>query len=379
MPESVRLCRGEKIIAWLSVTAKLARRPNGLSVSQVMFCGIVEGLMKKETESLRELLPDDHNLAQLDQIAVKGKNTIRARIALGVELFIPPREQRQLYPALNQLAEDYYRRFAPWLNSYSLSGSSRVSLMRKDFLKKLANKMANLNYEASYDTHLFYDDTGQGKIFNASPWQARFYGCGVNREDSLSSVVASIPVCDEQGNPYFDTLLEMVLQWCNVVKPAFGTAGFCFSCSGPPSARYTWPLLQRHPGLDHMDDISFLVATTYVEDKKRKYITNRIKGVNWLTVLGDALVEELGGLDRCREALEPECHVQPYDGGIVIMAGPMPQLGDTYQGIVPQRYRKVAAFTRPIRFEDYDGELIDVDEPLDSREATLQWIRRFDD
>lgn len=333
--------------------------------------------MKKDIETLGEILPDNHNLAQLDSLAIKGKNAIEARIALGLELFIAPRDQQSLYPAMNRLAEHYYQLFAPHLNCYSLSGASRVSLMKKDFLKKLNNKLANLNYNGCYETHLFYDDTGQGDIFNASPWQARFFGLPQQRGE-LSSIEASIPVCDEQGNPRFDMLLDMVLRWCQAIKPTFGTAGFCFSYSGMPNAQYTWALLQRHPGLEHMDDIGFTTETRLVDDTGEHFTTNRIKGVSWLTILSNALVDELGGLEHCKQALEPDCHVQPYEGGVVIIAGPVPQLGDTQQGIIPERYRKVAAFTRPIRFENFRGNLIYLREPLDRREATLQWIRRFD-
>lgn len=333
--------------------------------------------MKKDVETLGEILPDSHNLALLDRVAVKGKNAVEARIALGMELFFSPRDPKRLYPAMNRLAEDYYQHFAPYLNCYTLSGARRISLMKKDFLKKLNNKLDNINYDASYSTHLFYDDTGQGKIFNASPWQARFYG-KPQRKGELSSIVASIPVCDEQGNPHFDTLLNMVMRWCQAIKPTFGTAGFCFSYSGSPDARYTWALLQRHPGIDQMDEIGFMTETYHIGDTGAYFTTNRIKGVNWLTVLSDELVDELGGYGHCRQALEPECHVQPYEGGVVIVAGPVPQLGDAQQGIIPERYRKVAAFTRPVRFEDYQGDLIYLDEPLDRREATLQWVRRFD-
>ena len=333
--------------------------------------------MKKEIGTLGEILPDDHNLVLLDSVAIKGKNAVRARIALGMELFIAPRDQQELYPTLNRLAEDYYQRFSSQLNCYSLSGSTRVSLMKKGFQKKLNNKLNNLNYDADYSAYLFYDDTEQGKVFNASPWQASFFG-RPNEKGKLSSIEASLPVCDEQGNPHFDTLLEMVLQWCHAIKPTFGTAGFCFAYSGPPNAKYTWALLQRHPGIEHMDNIGFMVETRRVDDTGEHFTTNRIKGVNWLTVLCDALVDELGGLEHCKQALEPDCLVQPYEGGVVIMAGPVPQLGDTYQGIVPERYRKVAAFTKPIRFENYQGDLIYLDEPLDRHEATLQWVHRFD-
>ncbi|MEB7585487.1 DUF3396 domain-containing protein [Serratia rubidaea] len=333
--------------------------------------------MKADIESLQELFPNNHNLALLDNVAITGKNAIEARVALGIELFIRPREQQQLYPQMNQLAEDYYQRFSAQLNSYSLTGSGRNSLMRKDFLKKLHNKLANQNYDASYNTHLFYDDTGQANIFNASPWQARF-SAQPQEKGELSSVEASLAVCDEQENPHFDTLLAMTLQWCQTIKPTFGTAGLCLSYSGMPRAKYTYALLQRHPGIEHMDDLGFILETRYVDAQGEHFITDRIKGVNWLTILCDALLEELGGLERCKKMLEPECHVQPYDGGVVIVAGPVPQLGDAYQQIIPERYRKVSSFTKPIRFEDYDGDLIRVDPPLDSHEETLKWIRRFD-
>src|SRR5699024_1605863 len=104
-----------------------------------------------------------------DQIEIKGINAIEARVALGMELFFAPRDQYQFYPILNQLAEDYYQRFSNHLNCYQLTGSSRISLLRKNFLEKLNNKLININYQEDYETYLFYDDTGRGEIFNASP------------------------------------------------------------------------------------------------------------------------------------------------------------------------------------------------------------------
>jgi hypothetical protein len=105
---------------------------------------------------------------------------------------------------------------------------------------------------------------------------------------------------------------------------------------------------------------------------------NRIKGVNWLTVLGDEVLAELGGMAAARTALEPDCTLYEYAGGVVIQAGPVPQLGDTHFGLIPQRYRKVAHFTRPVRFENYRSSLFRVFPPLDGATEAVSWVRRFD-
>lgn len=99
---------------------------------------------------------------------------------------------------------------------------------------------------------------------------------------------------------------------------------------------------------------------------------------NWLTVLGEPILEELGGIEAARRALEPDCTLYPYPGGLLIQAGPLPQLGDTHRGLIPERYRKVAQFTRTVRFEAYRSSLFRVFEPMVGREEAVKWVRRFD-
>ena len=87
---------------------------------------------------------------------------------------------------------------------------------------------------------------------------------------------------------------------------------------------------------------------------------------------------ELGGIEPMREALETVCKVHEYPGGVVIQAGEAPQLGDAYRNDIPEAYRMVARYTKPIRFEDCRSRLFRVPENLDKKEETLAWIRRFD-
>lgn len=333
--------------------------------------------MDEKESLLNDILNDEHNICQLDQVVIKEGYAIEARIGLGMELFFAPRDQHKFYPILNQLVEDYYNRFSSNLNCYQLIGRYRISLLRKNFLDKLHNQLTKIDYDKVYDTHLFYDDTGEGVIFNASPWQAHFYAKPKQRGE-LSSINLSISVCDEECKPNFDKLAELVASWCEQAKPSFGTAGFCFAYSRSPSTKYSYALMQRHPGIEHMDDIGFMVATCYVANNQEHFITNRIKGINWLTILSNELVAELGGLAHCKASLEPDCYVKTYDGGVIIFAGSVPQLGDNYQDMIPQQYQKVARFTKPIRFEDYRRGYLKLDEPLDSYEESMKWIRRFD-
>jgi hypothetical protein len=109
-------------------------------------------------------------------------------------------------------------------------------------------------------------------------------------------------------------------------------------------------------------------------------VFNRIRCINWLTVLGDEILKELGGIEAAK-ALEPECTLYPYSGGLVIQAGPHPMLGAAPMNtgpMVPEIYRKVARFTKPVRFMGYTSTLFNVDKSLDDKEEALKWVSRFD-
>lgn len=62
----------------------------------------------------------------------------------------------------------------------------------------------------------------------------------------------------------------------------------------------------------------------------------------------------------------------------MIQAGDAPQLCDTHQGDIPDAYRKVARFTKPVRFEAYRSSLFRVFAPMEGKEEAVRWAGRFD-
>ena len=105
-----------------------------------------------------------------------------------------------------------------------------------------------------------------------------------------------------------------------------------------------------------------------------------LKGINWLTFVGDLLTERLGG----PEAFAVYCqrfNVQPerYANGFIIRAGDTPQLGPVDEP-PPEAYVRANAAIRPLRNGKYesmgsgsiDGEL------RFNRCTSDLWIRRFD-
>ncbi|GHU04817.1 hypothetical protein FACS1894158_05920 [Betaproteobacteria bacterium] len=126
------------------------------------------------------------------------------------------------------------------------------------------------------------------------------------------------------------------------------------------SAPFIYPTMQRYLGLDVHVPRSFA--------GEAEGVFNRIKCINWLTVLGDAILEELGGL------------LYPYPGGVLIQAEEYPCLCDVEQEpvLIPEAYRKVASFTRRVRFTGYRAYLFRVAKPLVDEDEAEKWVSRFD-
>ncbi|EGO8362118.1 DUF3396 domain-containing protein [Escherichia coli] len=322
---------------------------------------------------IQDMLNDEQilTLGQLDDVAIRGVNAIAARISLGLEMYIPPRDTHVLYPQMAVLFEDYYSRFSSKLNYYGSPPSGRILKITSKFLTTMRNKLENFNYNTQYNPYIFFDDQYHGELFNASPWNGLFWGRPAE-DNKLSAVWATMSLRDDNGKLHIDSLLEMAFQWCNQIQPAHGNAGLYFCPTiGRSGASYYYALMQRHPGIDYINRIDLIHAT--------QGCFNRVKGVNWLTILNDEIVEELGGLEYCKKQIEPECYIEKWKGGIIIIAGPLPQCGDTYNNFIPERYKKVAKLIRPVRVNDYRGrKFLKLDAPFDNETELNKWLKRFD-
>jgi len=329
--------------------------------------------------SKEEILDSKISLALLDRLGLTtptGK--LKAMFGLGSECYVAPREREQLRFDMLAVQEDYYRRFHENLDHcrYAFPGNpgSRIIEITENPFMMVREKIGDWPKFRNYTNVLFKDYTHPDFPADAgtvTPWESDIFVASENR-NRFSSHSCYLPVGNNQDGMNFDLLRECVLDWCIKIHPAHGQAGFCVilevgSISGEP---YAYPILQRYPGLNLIQSISFANETIN--------IFNRIKSVNWLTILGDEILDELGGIDNAKKTLEPDCTIFDYPGGIVIQAGPAPQLGDTVQGFIPEPYRKVSHFTKPARFEGYHFSLFKVFKPLIAAEEANKWVSRFD-
>ncbi len=221
-------------------------------------------------------------------------------------------------------------------------------------------------------------------------WQASaLLPAGSEGDDAISVFDAAVPPAFLRADP--GAYLGAVLDWCEAVQPLHGLAGIApiyeFGMSRSHMCE-TWPFLARFPGLHY--------PLPYTNAAKG-HAGRRISGTNWLTILSDGVLAELGGAPALisrlagawaavmdeppRQGLPPEITLHEYDGGLLIRAGAHPQLGDVNMGNIPEAYRVVNDALRPLRFEDYQQnpmDLIEVPRPLDAYEETLNWLNRFD-
>ncbi len=125
-----------------------------------------------------------------------------------------------------------------------------------------------------------------------------------------------------------------------------------------------FPFLKRFPGWI-ISAVRFVMAATP---------GTGVRSVNWLTILGEPYVQAMGGVNALRGMLLEGATLHEWDGGVLIQAGPEPDIGDVNMDIWPETYRHIAAMLRPLRFEDYRNSpmcLMKVPEPLDAFAETL--------
>lgn len=178
-------------------------------------------------------------------------------------------------------------------------------------------------------------------------------------------------------------LAGMVRAICDDLKPTSGYGGISVNESWDTSISskyepYVYRWAQRFPGLE----VDYTSSHSIWLRKGREGSRPGVKGADWLTIIGDRFLAEMGGRDAfCAglTALDARFSVVTYDGGLIIQAGPRPDLGDVERGAWPELYVKLSKYLKPIRISQHrpfqyegPGERFD----LARSEA---WLRRFDD
>lgn len=107
------------------------------------------------------------------------------------------------------------------------------------------------------------------------------------------------------------------------------------------------------------------------------FVDDGILGVSWVTLLGQARVEELGGRDAIVKKLGKGIEVKPIgrDRGVAIRAGNAPELGDVNCKQTLPLYKKVGLALADVKVPDETIENLAL--PGMNAEQVVAWYNRF--
>jgi len=275
--------------------------------------------------------------------------------------------------ALAKCGDQYQAMFGEYLTLYlNPTGngkfvrypSSGVSLAK--YLE--TNNTPDRPFVPSFTSGTRYEDASS---YSMSMWaaDAKWFPDG----EEPAYFAATLPFAflkDQSGKAAFQHLVH---GWCKILKPYCGYAGIgaiqsVESTEQLRTVSQVYPIARRFPGVE-IENASIVSL----------HINSHIKGVNWLTALSDEALAPIGGRAALLAQLDENFRIMEYDGGVLIQAGPMPQLGDANRRQVPRFYRELSQLVRPLRMEFPEGHsFIHPGGGRSGAEATNEWLARFD-
>ncbi|QEI06115.1 DUF3396 domain-containing protein [Pigmentiphaga aceris] len=166
------------------------------------------------------------------------------------------------------------------------------------------------------------------------------------------------------------TFLAWAQYLCDQVKAEHGYGGLSsvlpHDYHGYLPAEYQ--LAQQYSGLE----VDSMPHASSIE------LLDAVKGVNWLTVLGQDFLQRVGGEHAIAQALHDheDSDVLTYCNGLIVQAGGYPELG---RDELPAAYVAVNKVVRPIRIKQPDQLHFDTTGGKSFDQAdTTKWYARFD-
>ena len=176
-----------------------------------------------------------------------------------------------------------------------------------------------------------------GVAYQDAP-EFKFEVWAVEKSPQANLVSLAFPASWGKEKP--DEMLDVVRQLSDLFPFSSGLAGYAFECSRyakEESQTHAWRMSMVHPGID--------IVRVPVDAKAAG--TDAVKGIGWLTLLGKALVAQIGTVETLRRKLGPDIDVIETRHGVIIQAGPNPMIGDVNRGETLPLYRRVYGVLAP--------------------------------
>jgi len=322
-------------------------------------------------------VPDSIELEDLDNITVNtdySSDVVAMRLGLMCTLYVHNPHDPGVRRALAQCGDQYQALFGEHLTLYvppTGEGNFRRYPASGVSLTKYVeeNPTADLPFAPHFTGGTRYEDASSYSLNIWAP-DSEFFP----EDDDPGFFTATIPFAFLQYQPGKGAFQQLVHGWCKILKPHSGYAGIgaiqsVVSTEKLHTIMQVYPFAKRFPGIE-IDNASIVSM----------HMDSHIKGVNWLTALSDESLEPIGGREQLLAQLDDNFRIFEYDGGVLIQAGPMPQLGDVNRGHAPRYYRQLSEIVKPIRMEFPEGHsFIRPGGGRSGAEATNEWLARFDD
>ncbi len=153
-----------------------------------------------------------------------------------------------------------------------------------------------------------------------------------------------LPWLEARDDPGFVQTLFVDL--CRHLCPFHAASGLHLSTSLDPiwlqqGAEEFYPFLKKHPGLMHGRSLAVWMGGRF-----------GMYTVNWLTAVHEDLLDRCGGRTVVLNQLELDGFAfWDYPDGMIVQAGPSPQMGDREAGVKIPHYGELARALKPARVE----------------------------
>jgi hypothetical protein len=299
-----------------------------------------------------------------------------ARIGIRLDFYFRKLGEAELRKALVSCIEHYLALAGDRVKLYSFANDRQFRKLKPGERIDSNRLMAMVNPEEDFEFEASAEDEGiaQHWSINVMSSQITF------REDEIGYLIAYLPFTILENAPP-RSFSKLFLYFCNAlsVEHAYGGMGWVlpFDPSGRRGALHLPTVAEQAWRFCALDLDNPTTTSNHCEDG--------IKSINWLTAVSNRLLDRIGGANEVVKLAGREIESYPYSNGFVFQAGASPQIGDSYQGLIPAAYVALGKALKPLRAAYKDtllyappnyGPVPKGENP--NKVFTQRWLARFD-